>query len=104
MTTKIHSDIVARIDALIAELEELRSELGSNQVKRHTTQTGGLDELLTAEEIASWLGKSVQSLAQDRYRGVGPAFIRVGTRAVRYRKADVEAWLTEVVGRQANEG
>lgn len=42
--------------------------------------------------IAEFLGTTTQQLAQDRYRGQGPKFIRVGRR-VRYRWTDVEAWL-----------
>ncbi len=32
------------------------------------------------------------TLAQWRYRGVGPAYLKVG-RHVRYRRADVDGWL-----------
>lgn len=46
----------------------------------------------TAKEVAQFLGISEQSLAQDRARGVGPAYIKHGRR-VRYRWADVEAYL-----------
>lgn len=50
-------------------------------------------ELLTIEELAQML--SVTQLTVDRWRrqGSGPAFIQVG-RGIRYRVADVEAWLS----------
>ena len=37
-------------------------------------------------------GTTVGSWAQLRYRGTGPAYVKVG-RKVFYRKADVEEWL-----------
>jgi excisionase family DNA binding protein len=48
--------------------------------------------LLTANELASELGVGTQTLAQWRWQGVGPAFIKVG-RLVRYRRTEVDAWL-----------
>jgi len=44
-------------------------------------------------EVAEFLGISEQSLAQDRARGLGPQYIKHGRR-VRYRWADVEAYLS----------
>ena len=46
------------------------------------------------KEVAEFLGISEQSLAQDRARGVGPRYIK-HNRRVRYRWADVEAYLRE---------
>jgi excisionase family DNA binding protein len=48
--------------------------------------------LLWAEEVAVLLGVPVKTLYQWRYKGVGPAGVRVG-RHLRYRAADVEAWI-----------
>ena len=42
--------------------------------------------------IAAELGVPEQTLAQWRYLGKGPAFIKVG-RHVRYHPEDVKAWL-----------
>lgn len=51
------------------------------------------NELLLAAEVAPWLHQSVQALAQMRYRGTGPRYIKVSARKVLYRKADVDAWI-----------
>lgn len=50
--------------------------------------------LLTPEELADELGMTVEALAQWRYRGQGPVFVKEG-RFVRYLRSDVERWLIE---------
>jgi predicted DNA-binding transcriptional regulator AlpA len=50
------------------------------------------DDLLTPEVLATMLEKTPASLAQWRYQGLGPRFIKAG-RLVRYRRSDVLAWL-----------
>jgi hypothetical protein len=54
----------------------------------------GLPELATAGQVAEYLHTNVNSLAQMRYRGNGPKFIKVG-RLVRYRWSDVLDWLAQ---------
>lgn len=44
-------------------------------------------------DVAAVLHTSEAGLAQMRYRGTGPKFIRVGTRKVVYRWADVRDYL-----------
>jgi excisionase family DNA binding protein len=46
----------------------------------------------TAEEVAEYLGVPVATLYQWRYHDKGPRASKVG-RHIRYRWADVEAWL-----------
>ncbi len=48
--------------------------------------------LVTRSELANELRIQSQTLAVMAMRGDGPTFIKVG-RAVRYRRADVDAWL-----------
>ena len=48
---------------------------------------------LTPEEAAYVLGRSVATLARWRVTGEGPAFVRPKPRLVRYRLADIEAFL-----------
>jgi excisionase family DNA binding protein len=55
-------------------------------------QQGGVIRLLTIEEVAEYLQVPVQTLYHWRYKRTGPESVRVG-RFVRYRRADVEAWL-----------
>jgi len=48
--------------------------------------------LLTASDVAAILGTTVGGLAQLRFRGEGPAYMKFG-RAVRYSPADVQAYI-----------
>lgn len=50
------------------------------------------DRLADPQEIADYLLVPVATLAQWRYLGQGPKFLKVG-RYVRYRWRDVESWL-----------
>lgn len=50
------------------------------------------DTLLDQTRVAQILGTTTKFLEARRYRGGGPHFVRVG-RLVRYRPADVEAWI-----------
>jgi len=52
------------------------------------------DTLLTTEEAAALLGLKPRTLAKWRMdESIGLAFTRVGPRAIRYRKAAVDAFL-----------
>lgn len=53
-----------------------------------------LPTFLKAREVAEWLGISEQALAQDRFRGDGIPFVRIGAR-VRYRMADLLQYVEE---------
>lgn len=53
---------------------------------------GSLGELLTTEQLADELAMTVPALAQWRYRGMGPRFIKEG-RWIRYRRSDVDEWI-----------
>ena len=57
------------------------------------TQT--LDPLLTPTDLCGLLGGGFteHQLAQLRYLGKGPAFIKLTGRQVRYRQSDVAEWL-----------
>jgi hypothetical protein len=50
------------------------------------------DAVATPHEVAAFLKQSEHSLAQDRYRGTGPKFIKHGRRVL-YRWSDVHAYL-----------
>ena len=50
--------------------------------------------LLTPERLADEVGVPPRTVAQWRYFNRGPAYIKVG-RHIRYRREDVDAWLTE---------
>ena len=48
--------------------------------------------LLYASEAATLLALSPRTLETLRVRGNGPSFVRIGARAVRYRRAAVLDW------------
>lgn len=53
-------------------------------------------QLLTAKEVADFLGLSVRTLATWRVRrSDGPPFIKLGGRAIRYDRSDLEAWIED---------
>lgn len=47
---------------------------------------------IPAKEHAAWRGMSEQALAQERYRGAGPKFVKLGSR-VYYRPEHIAEWL-----------
>lgn len=53
-----------------------------------------MERLLTAREVADALGITTASLAQMRYLGRGPQYIKLNSRAVRYREAAITDWLS----------
>lgn len=53
--------------------------------------------LATPAEVAPVLHTSVAGLAQMRYRGTGPKFIRIGVKRVLYRWSDVEDYIANAV-------
>jgi len=55
--------------------------------------------LLNTQEAAQLLNVSVAFLERDRWAGAKIPFIKVGDRAVRYRLADLEAYLEARVKR-----
>jgi len=50
------------------------------------------DRLIRVDELADYLGVSVATIYQWRYRREGPPGFRVG-RHVRYRWTDIEEWI-----------
>lgn len=52
-------------------------------------------ELITPVQLAERFGMTTGALAQMRYRGSGPRFIKLGGRQVRYRESDIQSWLDQ---------
>lgn len=50
-------------------------------------------DLLMPEAVAVELGIAPATLAAWRSRGTGPAFVKLGARLVRYRRADLSAYV-----------
>jgi len=59
--------------------------------------------LLSTGEAAQLLGVSKAFLERDRWAGARIPFIRVGSRAVRYRMADLEAYVDQQVHHSTSE-
>lgn len=60
------------------------------------------DKLLTTKEAASYLGVSEAFLERDRWAGARIQFVRLGSRAVRYRTGDLEAYIAGRVRKSTN--
>ena len=58
-------------------------------------------EIMDARELGRRLAKSPAVLANMRYMGTGPKFVKVG-RSVRYRSSDVEEWLDQQTRQQSS--
>jgi len=61
------------------------------------------NELLTPADVMPWLRQTNQALAQMRYRGKGPKFIKVTAKKVLYRRRDVEEWLDTKTANQTGQ-
>jgi excisionase family DNA binding protein len=58
------------------------------------TPRRSLERLLSADEVAEFLGIPVSTLYQWRHRGCGPDAYRIG-RHLRYEVSAVRSWLDE---------
>ena len=54
-------------------------------------------QLLTTKEAANYLCVSKAFLERDRWAGARIPFIKVGSRAVRYRQSDLDSFLDKQV-------
>lgn len=52
-------------------------------------------DLMLDSEVAKLLLVATQTLANRRARGEGPPYIKLGSGRIRYRRAEVLAWLEE---------
>lgn len=60
-------------------------------------------ELLCTKEAARLLGVSKAFLERDRWAGARIPFIRVGARAVRYRREDLDSYIAAQVRRSTSQ-
>jgi len=51
--------------------------------------------LLTTDEVAEMTGLSRETLAQWRWLKKEILFVRLGTKCVRYRQSEIDAWLAK---------
>lgn len=52
-----------------------------------------LDRLIPERDAADFLGYTMRALQNWRTRGGGPAFIKVSSRSIRYRRRDLMVWI-----------
>ena len=83
---------------LVAEkvVEKIKLLLEARPIELRTTQQHhkeiDLMRAMNDHEVALLVGKSVQTLRNDRYLGRGAPYFKVG-KAVRYRRGEVLKWL-----------
>lgn len=66
----------------------------SNTAAKLPSQRRAMERLLSADEVAEFLGIPVATLYQWRHKGSGPDAYRVG-KHLRYDPATVRSWLEE---------
>ena len=52
-----------------------------------------MEPMMTEDDVASYLKMSKITLANWRWKGIGPRYQKVGGKLIRYRKEDVDAWV-----------
>ena len=86
---------------LLAEVDDRVAVITMNRHSRRNAFSNDIVEALgpvlaralaTPDEVADYFHTTTASLAQDRYRGTGPKFIKRGSRML-YRRRDVSEWL-----------
>lgn len=59
--------------------------------------------LLTTSEAAEFLGVSKAFLERDRWAGARVQFVKIGSRAVRYRLSDLEEYIERRIRHSTSE-
>lgn len=62
------------------------------------------ERLLRCEEVMRRTGLSRQGIYMRARRGVFPQKIKLGKRAVAWREADVDRWISELLSAQTSKG
>ena len=62
------------------------------------------NDLLTTQQAAKQLCVSTAFLERDRWAGAQIPFIKVGSRAVRYRQSDLEEYIEQQVRHSTSQG
>jgi predicted DNA-binding transcriptional regulator AlpA len=61
------------------------------------------EPLQTEGQAAEYLGFTQRALQSWRSRGGGPRYVRVSSRAIRYRRCDLDAWIMDRLHNDASE-
>jgi excisionase family DNA binding protein len=68
---------------------------------RNDTEAVTMPTLLTSSQVSQYLRVPASTLANWRYQGRGPAFVRLGGH-VRYRASDVTEWIDRQLANNAS--
>lgn len=60
--------------------------------------------LLREAEAARRIGVSVRTLQAWRQRGGGPRYVKISSRAIRYRPSDLDLWIEDRICKSTAEG
>ncbi|MGG5172685.1 helix-turn-helix transcriptional regulator [Pseudarthrobacter sp. J1738] len=61
------------------------------------------NKALKPAAVAEWLGITPGALAQMRYLGKGPRFVKIGGRSIRYMESDLMSWIEAQTRQQTGE-
>jgi predicted DNA-binding transcriptional regulator AlpA len=63
-----------------------------------------IDACMRTPAASRYIGIAASTLNKMRLTGDGPLFVKVGPRAVAYRRSDLDAWLEVRVRRSTSDG
>lgn len=72
-----------------------------DNIKKATLENNENEKVFTESEAAEYIRMSCSFLSKDRMNGYrighlqGPEFIKLGCRAIRYLKKDLDAWIAK---------
>lgn len=58
-----------------------------------TTTETPIDQFLTTRDVATILNLNPQTVIEWRRERNGPPWVRIGQKAIRYRRSELEAWI-----------
>ena len=73
----------------------MKSNVNAEPDRSDSVMPDDLDALVRQEEAARLLDLTPRALEAWRHKGGGPRYIRISARCVRYRRADLQAWIAE---------
>lgn len=81
----VREAVQAELAPVIARLEKAESPTATVS-----------DDFLSPAQVSELTGIAKSTLADWRAQDRGPEFVRMG-KAIRYRRSDIDAWITDVV-------
>lgn len=61
------------------------------------------DALLNEDRVAEFISINPRTLQQWRLKGIGPPFVRISSRCLRYRYRDLLAWVEQRIRTSTSE-